>query len=82
MRWARKLARMGEKRNAYKILVRKPKGKKPLGIPRRKSLSLSLSLSLPLAPQPSLGLGLLHKLLPIKTAEFLGGFSTIFFFTG
>jgi hypothetical protein len=25
-----------EKRNAYKILVRKPEGKRPLGTPRRK----------------------------------------------
>jgi hypothetical protein len=25
---------MGEKRNAYRILVRKPEGKKPLGRPR------------------------------------------------
>jgi hypothetical protein len=41
-----------------------------------------LSLSLTLAPQPGLGLGLLRNLLPLKMAEFLGGFSTIFFFTG
>jgi hypothetical protein len=34
-----------------------------------------------LAPQPSLGLGLPRNLLPLKMAEFLGGFSTIFFFT-
>jgi hypothetical protein len=27
---------MGEKRNAYRILVRKPEGKKPLGRPRRR----------------------------------------------
>jgi hypothetical protein len=27
---------MGEMRNAYKILVRKPEGKRPLGIPRRR----------------------------------------------
>jgi hypothetical protein len=35
-----------------------------------------------LASQPSLGLGLLLNLLPLKMAEFLGGFSTVFFFTG
>jgi hypothetical protein len=27
---------MGEKRNAYKLLVRKTEGKKPLGRPRRR----------------------------------------------
>jgi hypothetical protein len=43
------------------------------------SLSLSLSLS---ATQLSLGLGLLRNLLPLKMAEFLGGFLTVFFFTG
>jgi hypothetical protein len=30
------VARMGEKKNAYRILVSKPEGKIPLGIPRRK----------------------------------------------
>jgi hypothetical protein len=36
MRWAREVARMGEKRNAYRILVGKPEGKRPLGRPRRR----------------------------------------------
>jgi hypothetical protein len=27
---------MGEKRNVYRLLVRKPEGKKPLGRPRRR----------------------------------------------
>jgi hypothetical protein len=31
MRWAGYVARMGEKRNAYRILVGKPEGKGPLG---------------------------------------------------
>jgi hypothetical protein len=30
------VARMEEKRNAYKILVGKPEGKRPLGRPRRR----------------------------------------------
>jgi hypothetical protein len=36
MRWAGHVARMGEKRNAYRILVRKPEGKRPLERPRRR----------------------------------------------
>jgi hypothetical protein len=35
MRWAGHVAQMGEKRNAYRILVGKPEGKRPLGRPRR-----------------------------------------------
>jgi hypothetical protein len=34
MRWAGHVARMGEKRNVYRLLVGKPKGKRPLGRPR------------------------------------------------
>jgi hypothetical protein len=34
MRWAGHVARMGEKRNAYRLLVAKPEEKRPLGIPR------------------------------------------------
>jgi hypothetical protein len=36
MRWARHVARMGEKRNVYRLLVGKPVGKRPLGRPRRR----------------------------------------------
>jgi hypothetical protein len=36
MRWAGHVARMGATRNAYEILVREPKGKRPLGRPRRR----------------------------------------------
>jgi hypothetical protein len=38
MRRAGHVARVGEKRNAYRILVRKSEGKRPLGIPRRRWL--------------------------------------------
>jgi hypothetical protein len=31
MRWAGHVARIGEKRNAYRILVEKPAAKRPLG---------------------------------------------------
>jgi hypothetical protein len=34
MRSAGHVARMGEKRNAYRLLVRTPEGKRPLGRPR------------------------------------------------
>jgi hypothetical protein len=34
MRWAGHLARIWEKRNACRLLVRKPEGKRPLGRPR------------------------------------------------
>ena len=30
------MARMGEKRGAYRVLVEKPEGKRPLGRPRRR----------------------------------------------
>jgi transcription termination factor 2 len=36
MRWAGHVARMGDTRNAYRILVGKSEGKRPLGRPRRK----------------------------------------------
>ena len=34
MRWAGHVARMGEERGAYRVLVGKPEGKRPLGRPR------------------------------------------------
>jgi hypothetical protein len=36
MRWAGHVARMGEERNVYKVLVGKPEGKRPLGRPSRR----------------------------------------------
>jgi len=34
MRWAWHVARMGESRGLYKVLVGRPEGKRPLGRPR------------------------------------------------
>ncbi|KAJ4442717.1 hypothetical protein ANN_04308 [Periplaneta americana] len=36
LRWAGHVARMGEPRNAYRVLVGRPEGKRPLGRPRRR----------------------------------------------
>jgi hypothetical protein len=36
MRWAGHVARTGEKRNAYRLFVGKPEGKRPLGRRRRR----------------------------------------------
>jgi hypothetical protein len=36
MRWAGHVARMREGRSVYRVLVGKPEGKRPLGIPRRR----------------------------------------------
>jgi hypothetical protein len=38
MRWAGHVARLGEKRNAYRLLVGKPEGRGPLARPRRRWL--------------------------------------------
>jgi hypothetical protein len=35
MRWAGHVARMGEMRNTYRLLVGKTEGRRPLGRPRR-----------------------------------------------
>ena len=36
MRWAVHVARMGEERRVYRVLVGKPDGRRPLGRPRRR----------------------------------------------
>jgi hypothetical protein len=38
MRWAWHIARMRERWNAYRILVGKPEGRRPLGRPKLKSV--------------------------------------------
>jgi hypothetical protein len=34
MKWAGHVVHMGERRGVYRVLVGKPEGKRPLGIPR------------------------------------------------
>ena len=36
MRWAGHVARMGEERGVYRVLVGKPEGRRPLGRPRHR----------------------------------------------
>jgi len=36
MRWAGHIARMGEEKGVYRVLLGKPEGRRPLGRPRRK----------------------------------------------
>jgi hypothetical protein len=36
MRWARHVARIGERRGVYSVLVGNPEGKRPLGRPRHR----------------------------------------------
>jgi hypothetical protein len=36
IRWAENVARIGEKRNVYRLLVGMPEGRRPLGRPRRR----------------------------------------------
>jgi hypothetical protein len=40
MRWAGNIVRIGEKRNAYRLLVEQLEGKRPLGRPRRKCVDI------------------------------------------
>jgi hypothetical protein len=44
MRLAGHVARMGEKRNAYRLFVGKPEGKRPLGRPRRRWVDIRMDL--------------------------------------
>jgi len=37
MKWEEHVARVGERRGGYGVLVGKPEGKRPLGRPRRRS---------------------------------------------
>jgi hypothetical protein len=39
-KWAGHVARMGEKKNAYRFFVGKPGGRRPLGRPRRRWVDL------------------------------------------
>ena len=43
MRWAGHVVRMGE-RGAYRVLVGKPDGKRPLGRPRRRWVDIRMDL--------------------------------------
>jgi hypothetical protein len=42
MRWAGHVARMGEVRGAYRILVGRPEGRRPLGTPREDDIKVDL----------------------------------------
>jgi hypothetical protein len=44
MRWAGHVARMGEKRNAYRILAGTSEGKRPLRRPRRRWVDIRMDL--------------------------------------
>ena len=44
MRWAGHVARMGEERGVYKVLVGKPEGKRPLERPRHRWVDNILGL--------------------------------------
>jgi len=44
MRWAGHMARMGEERRVCRVLMGKPKGKRPLGRPRRRWVDIRMDL--------------------------------------
>jgi hypothetical protein len=71
MRWAGHVARMGEGRGVYRVLVRKPEGERPLGRPRRRDGRIILRwifrkamlyVYVALSSTSSKPLDLLHKL--------------------
>jgi len=43
MKWVRHVARMGEERGVYRVLVGKPEGKRPLGRPRSRWVDNSMT---------------------------------------
>jgi hypothetical protein len=64
MRWAGHVARMRVTRNAYKILVGTPQGKRPLGRPGRRWED-NIKLGQPYGPsQPVTGIAVPFLLLP------------------
>ena len=44
MRWAGHVARIGEERGVYRVLVGKPEGKRPLGRPTRRTVDIRMDL--------------------------------------
>ena len=44
MRWEGNVARMGEGRGVYRVLVGKPEGRRPLGRPRRRWKDIRMDL--------------------------------------
>jgi len=44
MRWVGHVARMGEERGVYSVLVGNPEGKRPLGRPRRRWVDIRMNL--------------------------------------
>jgi len=53
MRWAGHVARMGEERGVYRVLLWKPEGRRPLGRPRRRGV-YNIRMDLQLASQEGL----------------------------
>ena len=46
MRWAGHVARMGEERGVYRVLLGKPAGRRPLGRPRRRWVDNNIGIDL------------------------------------